>query len=89
MTKPVILVDVLNSVFRCHWAYRNLSYEGEPTGVQYGFLKIINDLRETVSPRILWCWDHGVPVPGAAKPANWRDPIVKAYKATRKSPSGG
>jgi len=82
--KPVILVDVMNLVFRCHWAYRNLSYEGQPTGVQFGFLKIIYDLRETVSPRILFCWDHGVPVPGAAKPVNWRDSMVSQYKGTRK-----
>ena len=84
MKPPVILVDLSNLVFRCHWAYHNLSYEGQPTGVQYGVLKIIHDLRETVSPRICFCWDHGVPVTGAAKPRNWRDDVLKAYKANRK-----
>ena len=83
-SKPIVLVDTLNLVWRCHWAYHNLSYEGQPTGVQYGVLKIIHDLRETVSPRICFCWDHGVPVPGAAKPRNWRDDVLKAYKANRK-----
>jgi 5'-3' exonuclease len=83
MPEPVILVDVMNTVFRCHYAHRNLTCEGESTGVWYGFLKVIHDLRESVSKRLVFCWDHGVPQPGAPRPKNWRDSVVKNYKAGR------
>lgn len=82
-SEPVILVDVSNTVFRCHYAFRNLSCEGQPTGALYGFIKIIHDLRQSVSKRIILCWDHGVPVLGAPRPRNWRDDVTKEYKANR------
>jgi 5'-3' exonuclease len=31
----------------------------------------------------LWVWDHGIPIPGAAKPRNWREDVVTKYKANR------
>jgi 5'-3' exonuclease len=81
---PVILIDLSNLVFRMAFAHQGLAYEGKPTGVVYGVLKTIYDLRINVSPRIVACWDHGVPVPGAAKPKNWREGVLKTYKANRR-----
>lgn len=81
--EPVILIDVMNLVFRCHFAHQHLTAEGKHTGVQYGVLKTVHDLRENVSKRMIFCWDHGVPVPGAERPKNWREKILPTYKATR------
>jgi 5'-3' exonuclease len=81
---PVILIDVMNSVFRQHYTHRNLTSDGRSTGLLYGFIKAVHDLRENVSKRIVFCWDHGVPVPGAARPRNWREEFLPEYKATRK-----
>jgi len=81
---PVVLVDVMNLVFRSHFAFSGLSSEGKPTGVIYGILKSIADLRDNVSKRIVFVWDHGIPVLGAEKPRNWRDEMMKGYKGTRK-----
>lgn len=82
---PLILVDVMNLAFRTHFVFQNLSSNERPSGVLYGFLKTIYDLRESVSRRILIVWDHGVPVNGAPKPRNWRDDLLPAYKGTRVS----
>ncbi len=85
MSEPVILIDSLNLAFRMGYAHRLLrDEEGRPTGVLFGFLRTIADLRERVSKRLIVVWDHGVPVPGAPKPRNWRDDVVENYKATRK-----
>ncbi len=84
----VILIDVMNLAFRTHFAFRNLSSEGRSTGVLFGALKAIHTLQEKVSRRLLFCWDHGVPVAGADKPRNWRDGLLPSYKATRKHDDG-
>jgi 5'-3' exonuclease len=81
---PVILVDVSNLAFRAGFAFPNLSHNGVPTGAVYGTLKAILELRAKISPRMIFVWDHGVPVPGASKPANWRDQAVAEYKANRR-----
>jgi len=83
MKKPIILVDMSNLFFRMHYAHRTLSSNGKPTGVLFGVLRNLHDLREHVSKRILFCWDNGVPVPGAERPKNWRDAVMPSYKATR------
>ena len=85
MMQPTILVDAMNLVFRAHWSHQNLSDQaGEPTGLTYGFLKTLLDLRKTISQRIIVAWDHGTPVLGAERPRNWRDSFLPTYKATRK-----
>ncbi len=82
---PVILVDGMNIAFRSHFAHQGLTNEdGEPTGAYYGFIKAIFGLSK-ISPRIVVCWDNGIPlVPtvGAA-PQTWRKVLYKPYKATR------
>ncbi len=84
MNAPIILIDVMNLVFRSHFSYRHLkSEDGHFTGVLHGVLKTVADLRENVSKRQVFCWDHGIPVYGAAKPKNWRDDVLKGYKAGR------
>lgn len=32
---------------------------------------------------MIFCWDHGVPVLGVARPVNWREKALPTYKATR------
>lgn len=83
-TEPIILVDLMNLVFRSHFAFRNFAVDDMPTGVLYGVLKTVYDLQKNVSRRIIFCWDHGVPVAGANRPRNWRDSFFPEYKATRK-----
>jgi len=83
MSQPVILVDAMNLVFRQHFSHSHLSYEGKHTGVLFGCLKTIADLRENVSKNILVIWDHGIPVLNAQKPRNWREDYLPTYKATR------
>jgi 5'-3' exonuclease len=83
MSDPVILIDVLNTVFRCHYASPKLAFEGTPTSVLHGFLRTVLDLREHVSKRILFAWDHGIPVPGAPRSRNWREDVLPTYKANR------
>jgi len=79
---PIILIDVSNLAFRFAYAFRGLESDGQPTGMFYGAVKAINDLREKISRRIVFCWDHGVP--GVARQKNWREEFVKSYKGTRK-----
>lgn len=81
---PVILVDVMNLVFRQHFVLPNLQHDGKHTGVQYGVLKTIHQLRTNVSSRMIFVWDHGIPIPGAQRPRNWREGLVPNYKGTRK-----
>ena len=84
MSEPVILIDAMNVIVRMHFSHRHLRDSScFPTGVLHGVLNTIADLRESVSKRIVICWDHGIPVYGAQKPHNWRDDVVKGYKAGR------
>ncbi len=80
----IVLVDMMNLVFRQHFAHQHLSSGDDKTGATFGVLKTVHDLRESVSKRIVFVWDHGVPVLGAPKPRNWRDDMMDGYKAARK-----
>lgn len=84
ISDDIVLVDMLNLAFRMHFAHQHLSSGDEKTGVTYGVLKTVRDLRENISKRIVFVWDHGVPVLGAPKPRNWRDDMMDGYKSTRK-----
>lgn len=75
---------MLNLAFRMTFAHRHLSSCGQPMGATYGVLKTVRDLRENVSRRMVFCWDNGVPMPGAPRPRNWRDDVMTGYKAARK-----
>ena len=83
MSSPTILIDAMNLIFRVHYTHRNLSCDGKPTGVLFGFLKTIADLQQNVSRNIIVAWDHGIPVLGAKKPRNWREDFMMGYKANR------
>src|SRR5215471_4861095 len=82
---PVILLDMSNLIFRAGYAFQQLRAPGgKKSGALYGVLKAILELRRKVSPRIVACWDHGVPTsPDAPKPTNWRDLMDTDYKASR------
>jgi 5'-3' exonuclease len=84
MSNEVVLVDMMNLVFRCHFVNSGLRYEGTYTGVQYGVLRTLDQIRTNISKRIVFVWDHGIPVLGAPRPRNWRQDLVPQYKATRK-----
>lgn len=84
MPEAIILVDVMNLAFRMTFAHQHLSAGGQPTGATYGVLKTVRDLRSSVSNRIVFCWDNGVPMPGAPRPRNWRDDVMDGYKSGRK-----
>ena len=81
---PVVLVDVMSLAWQSHYAFRGLSHEGQPTGVYHGFLKTVLRLRERVSSRMVFCWDHGIPVLGAVPAPCWRKAVFPAYKSDRK-----
>lgn len=84
MKDPVILVDVMNLAFRTHYAAPQLeSGSGVPTSVLHGVLRAVGDLQRSVSRKMIFCWDHGIPVPGAPRTRNWRDDRVAKYKANR------
>ena len=86
MSKPVILVDTSNVVFRSHFAHRHLMHEGHPTGTYHGFLQTLLSLKQ-VSPRMVFCWDYGIPTdaPLTERPRCWRTSVFPEYKATRKA----
>src|SRR6185503_12020077 len=54
---------ILDSTYLCHRAYHstgNLQFEGNPTGVIYGYLVALKQLRQQfASERLIHCWDHG------------------------------
>ena len=84
--KPIILVDVSNTVYRAHFAHRHLMHEGHSTGSYHGFLQTVLSLRQ-VSPRMVFCWDYGIPTdaPLTGRPRCWRHAVFPDYKATRKA----
>ena len=84
--KPIILVDLSNVVFRSHFAHQHLMHEGHPTGTYHGLLQTILSLKQ-VSPRMVFCWDYGIPTdaPLTERPRCWRSSVFPEYKATRKA----
>lgn len=72
---PVILVDMMNLAFRCHFVHGELSSQGRPTGVMYGVLKALLALRR-FNARVVFCWDD------KTEP-NWRYKYWPEYKAGR------
>lgn len=84
--EPIILVDNSNICYRSHFAHQRLAFEGQPTGTYHGLLQAIRSLRK-VSPRMIFCWDYGVPT-DAPLPDHarcWRSAVFPDYKANRKS----
>lgn len=74
---------ICDSTYLCHRAYHShtgLSYNGEPTGVLFGFLKDIHTLRQTfATERFVFCWDHG---------KGLREIKFPYYKETRRKKAG-
>ena len=80
--KQVVLVDVMNTAFRSAFAFPDLhNADGKPTGVLYGCLKAVLQLREQIAPDVIFCWD-GVPGTHETK-LSWRKALLPDYKANR------
>ena len=82
--KPIILVDLSNACYRSHFAHQHLMHEGRHTGTYHGLLQAILSLKK-VSPRMVFCWDYGIPtdVPLTERPRCWRHATFPEYKAAR------
>lgn len=78
---PLVLVDMMNLVFRSHYVHQHLSFDGQPTGVIYGVLKSVQSLRKQFGDRIVFCCDYGVP--GDRKMTPWRINHYDNYKNNR------
>ena len=79
---PLVLVDCMNLAFRSYHAFSQLSTEdGVPTGTYYGFLREVLALSKTVSDRLLFCWDGGVP--GDRYRPGWHKQLLPSYKDNR------
>ena len=77
MTKPLILIDGSNWLYRAYFALPPLkSPQGEPTGMVRGFAAMLRKLLKDYAPeRIAVVFDP----PGDT----WRNTIYDEYKATR------
>jgi DNA polymerase-1 len=78
-----LIVDALNIAFRAHHVYDKIqglkTSEGVPTGLIYGFLKIVAKWHaQHPHHRVTVVWDR----PGGKE---WRQAIVPSYKANRPS----
>lgn len=81
---PVVLVDMLNLIYRCQHAMRHLATaEGVPTGALYGVLNTMRRLAKLFrTDRLVACWDNGIPGDVRWKP--WRVKLFPEYKAGRR-----
>ena len=71
-----LLIDGNNMAFRVHYTHRNLTANGEPTGVLYGSIQSVRNFKEMFSnARIICCWDTR---------KNLRKKLSSEYKAKRK-----
>lgn len=68
----LILIDGMNLAARSDWI--DLSYEGEPVGMFYGFFRQVLDLRRRYSGDIVVLWEGG---------RSWRKAKYPFYKANR------
>ena len=75
-TKPLLLVDGSNLVYRVFYAFHHLfNSEGHFTGGLYGFIKMLNFYCEKFnSNEIIIAWDSR---------GNWRKDLTKSYKEHR------
>jgi DNA polymerase-1 len=57
MIKKVLLIDANNLAFRVHWSHRNLTHDGVPVSLIYGFMRSMISFRrrfEEYFPVIVW-----------------------------------
>ena len=78
--EDVVLVDVMNLAFRSQYALQQLSFEGVPTGLFFGFLQSVKRLK-TFGETLVFCWDNGTPAQTRIRP--WRKKLYQTYKASR------
>ncbi len=68
------LVDGNNLAFRSFFAFRQLSFEGDHTGVYYGFMSAHARLKAKYGDAFVYCFDS---------PTSWRKGVYAGYKAKR------
>lgn len=86
MSRPLVLVDGQNLLFRCHYAHVVLSTrDGKPTSVLYGFPKTLFGIYDVVGGcDIVICWDSVEYDPKGSHQVQWRRKLAPTvYKANR------
>lgn len=79
MQYDFIVVDSHNLAYRQWWHVKDLSHNGVPTGLEYGFIKKVLTLMSTEPDRLVLAWD-GRPTRCAS--------LVEDYKAGREKAEG-
>lgn len=75
--QKIVLIDGQNLAYRSFYRFRDLSYEGQPTGVLHGLLTLSASLARRHGPaRWIWVWDAG-------RKATWRHEFDPEYKKGR------
>lgn len=76
-TKTYLLLDVNNLAYRAFNTTKHLSYEDQPTGVIYGFLRNLHSLQTSFNTgRLVFCFDYG---------RSYREGLGVGYKTTRRT----
>lgn len=76
--RPLLLVDGNSIAWRAFHAIRGLRAQGVPTGMAYGFLRMLRNTLEDVGARTCTVvWDKGVPA--------YREQLCPTYKLGRKT----
>lgn len=77
MSQPLLVLDVSYLCHRAFHSSKELSWQGKPTGVIFGFLKGISFFKnEFATDRVAFCFEH---------PHLFRRDIYPAYKRKRKT----
>lgn len=75
--KTWLLLDCNNLCYRAFNSTRHLSYEDQPTGVLYGFLRGLHILQQNFNTsRLVFCFDYG---------KSYREKLGVGYKAARRN----
>lgn len=77
--KKVLIIDSSYLTYKSYFAYKNISYQGQPLGAFYGFASTVMRLCEELSPtQVVFARDLPKPT--------WRHKTYGEYKAGRKPP---
>lgn len=76
--QKIIIVDVFGFFFRSFYALPRLNFNGFPTGLLTGFIRLVDKLYNTQDGKIVFCAD--------SKGDSFRKELYPDYKANRKPP---
>lgn len=74
MQYDYVIIDSYNMAYRQWWNVKDLSHNGVPTGLEYGFIKKINSYLKTDGDKLILAWD--------GRPTRCNE-IVSDYKSGR------